>query len=162
MLFGYNSCIRVDTDDGNPLFLRKIYRHAGPAAHTSVIVIDRQEAICLIHQKFVPAAVVHYMHKMKKMTQEQLAEAAGVGVTHISHIETGNSVPSLQVMVDIINALDCSADELLCVEIDQARPLVNCWLSELVDDCSGTEIKLISDVVISLKSSMRRLKIDGQ
>lgn len=102
------------------------------------------------------------MRKMKKMTQEQLAEAAGVGVTHISHIETGNSVPSLQVMVDIINALDCSADELLCVEIDQARPLVNCWLSELVDDCSGTEIKLISDVVISLKSSMRRLKIDGQ
>lgn len=50
----------MDTDDGNPLFLRKIYRHAGPAANTSVIVIDRQEAICLIHQKFVPAAVVHY------------------------------------------------------------------------------------------------------
>ena len=45
----------------------------------------------------------------KKLTQEQLAEAAGVGVTHISHIETGNSVPSLQVMVDIINALGCSA-----------------------------------------------------
>ena len=29
----------------------------------------------------------------KKMTQEQLAEAVGVGVTHISHIETGNSIP---------------------------------------------------------------------
>ena len=25
----------------------------------------------------------------KKITQEKLAEAAGVGVTHISHIETG-------------------------------------------------------------------------
>lgn len=36
----------------------------------------------------------------KKMTQEQLAEAVGVGVTHISHIETGNSIPSLQVMLD--------------------------------------------------------------
>ena len=46
----------------------------------------------------------------KKMTQEQLAEAVGVGVTHISHIETGNSIPSLQVMLDIINALWCSAD----------------------------------------------------
>ena len=50
----------------------------------------------------------------QKMTQEQLAEAVGVGVTHISHIETGNSIPSLQVMIDIINALGCSADELLC------------------------------------------------
>ena len=56
----------------------------------------------------------------KKMTQEQLAEAVGVGVTHISHIETGNSIPSLQVMLDIINALGCSADELFCMEIDQA------------------------------------------
>lgn len=102
------------------------------------------------------------VRKARKMTQEQLAEATGVGVTHISHIETGNSIPSLQVMVDIINALDCSADKLLCVEIDQVRPLTNCWLTELVEDCSGTEIKLISDMVISLKSSMRRLKIDEQ
>ena len=51
----------------------------------------------------------------KKITQERLAEAAGVGVTHISHIETGNSIPSLQVLVDIINALGCSADELFCL-----------------------------------------------
>ena len=97
----------------------------------------------------------------KKMTQEQLAEAAGVGVTHISHIETGNSIPSLQVMIDIINALDCSADELLCMEIGQARPLLDSWLSELVADCDDTEVKLIADMVVSLKSSLRRLKITG-
>ena len=102
---------------------------------------------------------IRAVRQERKMTQEQLAEAAGVGVTHISHIETGNSVPSLQVMVDIINALDCSADELLCVEINRARPLVNCWLTELVEDCSDTEIKMISDMVISLKSSLLRLKI---
>lgn len=53
----------------------------------------------------------------RKMTQEKLAEAAGVGVTHISHIETGNSIPSLQTLVDIINALGCTADELLCMEV---------------------------------------------
>ncbi|WP_298034483.1 helix-turn-helix domain-containing protein [uncultured Dysosmobacter sp.] len=98
----------------------------------------------------------------RKMTQEQLANAVGVGVTHISHIETGNSIPSLQVMVDIINALECSADELLCVEIDKVRPLLNNWLSELVADCSSTEIKLIMDTVVSLKDSMRRLKISDQ
>lgn len=98
----------------------------------------------------------------RKMTQEQLANAAGVGVTHISHIETGNSIPSLQAMVDIINALDCSADELLCAEINKARPLLNSWLSELVADCSSTEIKLIMDTVVSLKDSMRRLKISDQ
>ena len=87
-------------------------------------------------------------------------EAVGVGVTHISHIETGNSIPSLQVMLDIINALGCSADELFCMEIDQARPLMNSWLSELVADCSNMEIKLITDMVLSLKSSLRRLRLD--
>ena len=94
----------------------------------------------------------------KKMTQERLAEAAGVGVTHISHIETGNTIPSLQVMVDIINALGCSADELLCMEIGQAQPLRDSWLSELVQDCSSDEVKIISDMVIALKASLRRLK----
>lgn len=32
----------------------------------------------------------------KKITQEQLAALADVGVTHISHIETGNTIPSIK------------------------------------------------------------------
>ncbi len=95
----------------------------------------------------------------RKMTQEQLAEAAGVGVTHISHIETGNGIPSVQVLIDIINALECSADELLCIELRQSRPILQSWLGDLVADCSDTEIKLIADMAASLKASLRRLKI---
>ena len=62
----------------------------------------------------------------KKLTQEKLAEAAGVGVTHISHIETGNSIPSLQVTVDIVNALGCSMDELLCMDVEQEIGRASC------------------------------------
>lgn len=94
----------------------------------------------------------------RKMTQERLAEAAGVGVTHISHVETGNSIASLQVFVDILNALDCSADELLCLDVKRANPQLNSWLSELVEDCDKEEAKLIADMVIALKTSLRRLK----
>ena len=107
-------------------------------------------------------ARIKSMRSKRKMTQEQLAEAAGVGVGHISHIETGIGIPSLQVMVDIINALDCSADELLCMDIKKARPLLNSWLSELVADCNETEVKLITNMVVSMKESMRRLKITGE
>ncbi len=95
----------------------------------------------------------------RKMTQERLAEVVGVGVTHISHIETGNTIPSLQVMVDIINALECSADELLCIEIEKARPYYDSWITELLSDCNSQEIKLITDTVKSMKDSMRRLGI---
>lgn len=96
----------------------------------------------------------------RKMTQERLADAVGVGVTHISHIETGNSIPSLQVFVDILNALDCSADQLLCLELEQAQPQFDAWIKDIFADCSDKERKLIVDTVLALKASMRRLKIE--
>ena len=95
----------------------------------------------------------------KNLTQSQLAEAVGVGTTHISHIETGDTIPSLPVFIDIINTLDCSADELLCIEVEKARPILINWLTELAEDCSSTEIKMIKDMVIALKETMRRLQI---
>lgn len=97
----------------------------------------------------------------RKMTQERLADTVGVGVTHISHIETGNSIPSLQVFVDILNTLQCSADELLCMELNQAQPQFDAWIKEIFADCTDTERKLIVDTILALKSSMRRLKIEG-
>lgn len=97
----------------------------------------------------------------RKMTQERLANAVGVGVTHISHIETGNSIPSLQVFVDILNTLNCSADELLCLELEQAQPQFDAWIKDVFTDCTDKERKLIVDTVLALKASMRRLKIEG-
>ena len=102
---------------------------------------------------------IRAMRLERKITQEKLAEAAAVGVTHISHNDTGNSIPSLQTLVDIINALDCTADELLCMEVRQSRPMLNNWLGELVSDCSDSEVKLITDMVVAMKASMRRLKL---
>lgn len=95
----------------------------------------------------------------KKLSQEQLAEAVGIGASHLSHIETGSGTASLETIIQIINALDCSADELLCIEVKKAKPFLNSWLSEIVADCDPTETKLITDTVIALKSSLRRLKI---
>ncbi len=92
----------------------------------------------------------------KSITQEQLAEAAGVGVTHISHLETGSGTVSLKVLIAILNYLECSADEVLCKEITAARPHVENWLVELVADCDATETKIISDTVAALKQTLRK------
>ena len=92
------------------------------------------------------------------ITQEQLAEAAGVGVTHISHLETGSGTVSLKVFLAIVNYLNCSADEILCKEITTARPIVDNWLVDLVSDCDQTEIKIIADTVASLKHTLRKNK----
>lgn len=47
------------------------------------------------------------------LTQEQLAEAAGVSTSFIGHIERGTRVPSVQTLCAICHALDCSLDYIL-------------------------------------------------
>ena len=101
---------------------------------------------------------VKQIRLQKGVTQEQLAEAVGVGVTHISHLETGSGTVSLKVFLAIVNYLECSADEILCKEINTARPLVDSWLAELVADCDQTEIKIIADTVATLKHTLRKNK----
>ena len=96
----------------------------------------------------------------KGVTQEELAEAVGVGVTHISHLETGSGTVSLKVFLAIVNYLECSADEILCKEITTARPIVDSWLTELVADCDQTEIKIIADMVTTLKQTLRKNKTE--
>lgn len=93
------------------------------------------------------------------LTQDKLSELVGIGPSHMSHIENGSTVPSFEVFISILNALNCSADELLCREVAAARPLLNSWLSDIIADCDPTETKILSDIVISAKQTLRKNKI---
>lgn len=94
----------------------------------------------------------------KGLTQEKLAELVGIGPSHMSHLESGKTVASMDVFIALCNVLDCSADELLCREVAVAKPLRNNWLTELVKDCDLTETKILSDILISAKNSLRKNK----
>lgn len=92
------------------------------------------------------------------ITQEKLSELVGIGPSHMSHIESGSTVPSFEVFISILNALNCSADELLCREVIVAKPVCENWLLELIEDCDATEIKILSDTLVSLKAILRKNK----
>lgn len=92
----------------------------------------------------------------KGWTQEQLAVMCNVGVTHISHIETGTTIPSTKLLLQLMNLLECEPNDILCMETRSVRPILNSWLSELVADCNEDEIKIITDTVMTLKDSLRR------
>lgn len=97
--------------------------------------------------------------RMKKnLTQERLSELVGIGASHMSHLESGKTVPSMDVFITLCNVLECSADELLCREVITAQPLMDHWLTELVSDCDQTEIKIITDTVTALKQTLRKNK----
>lgn len=90
------------------------------------------------------------------LSQERLAELCDVGTTHISHIETGNCIPSLKTFIAIINALSCSADELLCDELTRSEYAYHNEISSILSDCNSRELMVITDTVSSLKSSLRK------
>lgn len=83
----------------------------------------------------------------RNLTQEALAEKADVGTTHISHIETGCTKLSLTTFISIANALDVSADELLCDCINQASNVYETEISLLLKNCSTKEICFMHDLV---------------
>ena len=51
--------------------------------------------------------------KKQGLTQEQLAEKVDITLEYISQIERGLKIPSMQVFIKLVEALDVSADYLL-------------------------------------------------
>ena len=51
--------------------------------------------------------------KKQKLTQEQLSESLGISVEFIGQIERGLKLPSMNVFIKLIEALNVSADYLL-------------------------------------------------
>ncbi|HWS29114.1 MAG TPA: helix-turn-helix transcriptional regulator [Clostridia bacterium] len=97
------------------------------------------------------------------ITQEFLAELTNLSNQHISNIETGSTKLSLQALVKIANALNVSADELLCDNVDRAKPVFDTEVMRELGDCSDRETRFIADMVKHMKKSLRyRFESDEQ
>lgn len=97
---------------------------------------------------------------MQEMSQERLAELAGLSTTHTSHIETGNTKVSLPTLIKIANVLGCSLDELVCDSIIKAKAVFEGELARTISDCDELEIRVIADMAKALKTSMRGRLVD--
>ena len=93
--------------------------------------------------------------KKQKISQEKLAEMVGVGTTHISHLETGNTKPSMKLFIAIVNALNLSSDELLRNHIHKAKHIFEGELASIIADCTDEEARIITDTAKSLLLSLR-------
>lgn len=82
-----------------------------------------------------------------ELSQEQLAEKAGIGKVFISAIERGVKSPSLESFVSIANALNTSADILLMDVLDTGYKVKASRLSELLESISPKERERIFSVV---------------
>lgn len=98
------------------------------------------------------------------MNQEKLAELVGVSPAHMSNIETGTTRVSLQTIVRLANALSVSVDDLLCDSVIKAKVQFEREIASMLVDCDDYEIRVIADIVKSVKDTLRRdarLRKDG-
>jgi len=94
--------------------------------------------------------------KQKGLTQEQLAERTDLSTTHISNIENGKAIPSLQAFVDIVNALSLTADVLLCDHVNQSRIVYESEVKEILDTCTIHEVRILTDTMKNILSTLRK------
>lgn len=101
---------------------------------------------------------VKEIREEKGLSQETVAERAGMSANHLSHIECANTKASLEKFVNLANALDTTLDAFFCDSLKAAKaPYMN-KIIKLAEDCDGTEIRLFCSVLESLKSSYREIK----
>ena len=90
------------------------------------------------------------------MTQEALAEAVDLSITHISNVENGHAKISLPALFDIAILFSTSIDALLCDSLSYNAEIH--YLKEASDclsDCTANELKVLIDVLKTTKASIR-------
>lgn len=91
--------------------------------------------------------------KAKGFSQEYLAEKVGISVTHMSHIETGNTKLSLPVLVALSDVLDVQTDDLLYDEV-KGRKIAMQELDSIMCTCTDSQIRIILDTIKTIKISL--------
>lgn len=97
---------------------------------------------------------IRKFRKAQGLSQEQLAEQVGISVTHMSHIETGNTKLSLPVLVDVAAALHTRTDDLLFDEPVNQKQKGLLEIQNVLDSCSPRETKIIAEIIKSTKAAL--------
>lgn len=90
---------------------------------------------------------IQMIRKHRGLTQENLAEMLGISTNHMSSLERGLYNVKIEMLVRIMNCLDCTADDLFCDVIKSGYKAKASRLSDLIAELPAREQKRIFDVV---------------
>lgn len=66
---------------------------------------------------------IQRLRKERGLTQEQLAELAGISSNSVSRIERGALIPALPTLIELCNALGVGADAILAAYLAADTPI---------------------------------------
>lgn len=94
----------------------------------------------------------------QKLSQNELAEKAGISMSHVSEIETGKSGILVYTLNCIAEALQVTTDSLIRPNIPEVKLIYQGEFADLLKDCSPTEIEAIVKMAKELKKTMHSYK----
>ena len=100
-------------------------------------------------------ARVRYHRKHSGLSQEKLAEQVETSRVYISNIERGERVPRLDVILNIANALNISADDLLDGNLLSSNADRTEEELDILFDCSQEECHILLESMRAIKKILR-------
>lgn len=82
----------------------------------------------------------------KGYTQQALAEIAGIGNVYLGELERGLKMPSLNVFIQIIEALDISADSVLRDELTSGKEYIFDEITHKLECLTPKQRKTVADI----------------
>lgn len=91
------------------------------------------------------------LRKGKGITQAQLAEKADITNNFLSHIERSYSIPSLETLIKICDALDVTPDTVLLGAKTDKKEYMGNEIYEKISSCSSKQKRFIIDIIDALQ-----------
>ncbi len=82
---------------------------------------------------------VRKYRKQQGLTQEQLAEMSNLSTNYLGAIERGEKTLTLKTLVGIVDALNITADMLLCDSIKNGYQIKSSMITEKLEKLSASE-----------------------
>ena len=87
------------------------------------------------------------IRQRKGYTQHALAEIAGIGNVYLGEIERGLKMPSLNIFIKLIEALDVSADYILRDELTSGKEYIYDEITQKLKNLTPKQRKTANDIL---------------
>ena len=99
---------------------------------------------------------IKHFGEQKGISQDELGNVVWVNNVHISNIETGKKAPSIDLLIELANALGISTDDLLVDSLIHSVSTADSEIHKLLIDCNKTEEEILTEMVKALKAILYR------
>ena len=94
--------------------------------------------------------------KLCRLTQERLAEKTDLANNYISNIETGRSIPSLETLCKLCEALDVTPNDLLLPSATSSEVYMMDDIGQKIQKCSPKNRRIINGIIDVLEKEESR------